>query len=433
MSFARQSAWSLATLLFWLSVSVVLARVLGAEARGAYDLAVRLSGLVLAVSQWGIPEVLLQALGDDRDSRDGPSRKPALVGTALGVGLAATLLAGGVVALAAPPLAGSLLKGVDATLVLVAVGGSLLVLVGSFARRFIQLDGRIGAYNALDFGRNVLFLSLAVGLALAVRPAELGALAAWVIAELALALAAGVYLWRRVAGGWRFEPALARVFLLSGLPVQVGLLANFLGNEGGRYVVNGSLDLAAVGVYGVALSVARLVTQVSMALRTVLQPRLTGSVANSAEVTERVTRHGVLWMLLLAAGLAAGSPLMGAIFGPDFAGSGPLLIAFLPGMLAYGVAQLLAGHLLRVGQRCVLAASSWVFAFASVGLQVAGIRLYGVYGAALGLSVAYALMAAIVVWAFSRAARRPLAGVLPRRGDLALYATLLRRPAQRPV
>ena len=60
MTFARQSLGSLAALVFGVVVSVLLPRVLGAEARGEYQLAVKLAGLVLAVAQWGIPEVLLQ-------------------------------------------------------------------------------------------------------------------------------------------------------------------------------------------------------------------------------------------------------------------------------------------------------------------------------------------------------------------------------------
>ena len=69
MTFARQSLGSLATLLFGLAVAIVLPRILGAEARGEYQLAVKVAALVLAVAQWGIPEVLLQMTADRRHSR----------------------------------------------------------------------------------------------------------------------------------------------------------------------------------------------------------------------------------------------------------------------------------------------------------------------------------------------------------------------------
>ena len=66
MTFARQSLGSLAALVFGVMVSVLLPRILGPEARGEYQLAVKLAGLVLAVAQWGIPELLLQVRADPR-------------------------------------------------------------------------------------------------------------------------------------------------------------------------------------------------------------------------------------------------------------------------------------------------------------------------------------------------------------------------------
>lgn len=420
-SFARQSLGSLAALVFGLLASVLLARVLGAEARGAYDLAVRLAGLILAIAQWGVPEVLLQAVGERR------TETRALVGTSLGLGLAGCAGMGLLLALAAPALSDNLLKGIDPRLLLLAIGGSAVALVGLLERRFIQLAGFIGTYNVLDVARNGIFLVAAVGLANGLAWSAFGALAGWLVAEVFLAFAAGIFVWQNVAGGWRFDRRAASALLVAGVPVQVGILATFVGNEAGRYVLNARMDLGAVGVYGVALTVARLVTQVSMALRTALQPRLVGRELDSAATTTRVTRHGVLWMLLVAAGLAAGSPLVPVVFSADFAGASALLLLLLPGMVAYGLAQLLAGHLLRVGRRRDLALSSGAFAVASVLFQWLGITLYGAAGAAAGLSLAYGLMAAIVLAAFLNAAGGSIGDLLPRPADLAAYRGVLRR------
>lgn len=418
MLFARQSLGSLVPLLFGLLVSIVLARVLGAEARGEYGLAVRLSGLILAVAQWGIPEVLLQALADRR------AEPGALVGTSLVLGIAGTLAGAMLIWVAAPFFSTTFLRGVDGLLIAVALVGSLFALVGLFARRYIQLAGRLGVYNVLDLARNAVFLALAVGLSLVLPSAALGAILGWIVAEVLLALAAGGYVLVRLHPRWRFDAGLARSFLLAGAPVQLGIVATFLGNEGGGFILNDRLELAAVGVFGVAASVARLVIQVSMALRTVLQARLTGTAADSADVTERVTRHGLLWMLLVAAALAVGSPLMGAVFGRDFASAGPALLALLPGMIAYGVAQLLAGHLLRIGWRSALAFSSWTFVLASLGLQAFGVAQAGLVGAGIGLSTAYGCMAAIELAAFARATGRSPWRMIPRPSDLQFYVGL---------
>src|SRR5258708_3394058 len=181
MSYAREWVGSLAALVFGVVVSVLLPRVLGAEARGEYQLAVKLAGLVLAVAQWGIPEVLLQMMAEGRASSG------ALVGTSLWLGVAGAALIAAVLGLAAPLFSDNLLRGVAPTLLWLTLGGSIASLVGLLARRFIQLGGRLDVYNGLDVGRTVLFLALVlVGGALAPRPA-LGPKLAWLAGEIVLA------------------------------------------------------------------------------------------------------------------------------------------------------------------------------------------------------------------------------------------------------
>jgi len=420
VTFARQSLGSLASLMFGVLASILLARLLGAEGRGEYTLAVKVAGLVLAVAQWGVPEVLLQLLGEQRYPRG------TLIGASLALGLAGVVGVGLALVLAFPFLSTNLLRDVDPLLLGLTLVGSSASLVGLLARRFIQLDGHVPLYNALDVGRTALFLGLVV-LAAAKLPGQaLGATLAWLVAECALALAAGGYLRRRRVESWRPAASVAVVLARAGAPIQVGLLAMFIGSEGGAYLLNARLDLAAVGVYTVALSVARLVLQVSLALRTVLQARLVGPTTGAADVTARVTRHGLLWMLLLAAAIGLGAPLVPTIFGRGFAAAPAVLVLMLPGMVAYGVWQLLAGHLLRVGRRATLAGIAWVFAVASMILQALGAQAFGLPGAAAGLSVAYLLAAGIAVAEFQRATGYRLRTLLPGTADLHFYAGLAR-------
>jgi O-antigen/teichoic acid export membrane protein len=477
VSFARQSLGSLVALGFGVLVSIVLPRVLGPEARGEYQLAVKLAGLVLAVAQWGIPEVLLQLLGERRASLGTLIGSSLLLGT---LGAAAVAL---VLGLAVPLFQDNLLRGVEPLLLALTLGGSLASLVALLARRFIQLDGRVDLYNAMDVGRTLLFLVLVlVGGVLLPRQA-LGPTVAWLLGELALATVAVALLWRmrssaraddevgeRGSGrgaaqsnshatksvpsnadrtksvpsktdrtksvestssgrrsGWHVDRGVMRELASAGAPIQFGLLGMFVGSEGGAFVLNASLDVASVGIYSVALSIARLVLQISIALRTALQPRLVGPERDSAAVTARVTRHGLLWMLLVAIGLAVGSPLVPLVFTPEFAAAGPVLLIMLPGMVAYGVWQLLASHLLRIGRRGFLGLTAWLFGAASILLQAVGAHTLGLVGAAAGLSAAYLVAAAVVLVAFVRFSGHSARELVPAPGDLAFYIGLTRR------
>jgi O-antigen/teichoic acid export membrane protein len=424
MSFARQSLGSLLALVFGVAVSVLLPRVLGPEARGEYQLAVKLAGLVLAVAQWGIPEVLLQLMADRRQSLG------RLIGTSMSLGVIGAALTALILGLAAPLFRDNLLRGVEPVLLWLTLGGSLASLVALLARRFIQLEGRLDVYNGLDVGRTVLFLGL-VALGGVVLPRQaLGPTAAWLIGEVLLAVVAVAYLSRmstRPSSPWRPEPALATELVRSGAPIQFGLLGMFLGSEGGAFVLNASLDVASVGIYSVALSVSRLVLQVSIALRTALQPRLVAAEQDSAAMTARVTRHGLLWMVAVACALAIGSPLAPVIFTREFTAVGPVLVLLLPGMIAYGVWQLVASHLLRVGRRGLLAAVAWLFGISSILLQALGAQVLGLAGAAAGLTLAYVLATLVVLVAFVQLTGRPARELLPVPGDLAFYVGLTRR------
>lgn len=421
---ARQSLGSLLVLVLGVAASIVLARALGAEARGEYGLAVKAAGLVLAIAQWGIPEMLLQVLGERRE----PDRMVA--STILILGVALSVLLALVAALVLPLVSESLLRGVDPLLVALALVGSVVSMVGLLSRRLLQLDGRIGLYNGLDVARMVLFLAGAIGLAGVLAWQAFGAMAAWLAGEAVVAVLAGAYVLRRFQPTLTLSLPLARTLLVAGASLQLGSLATYVGSEAGAYVVNGELDLAAVGVYAVALAVARLVLQVPMALRTVLQPRLVHEM-DPATVTAMVTRHGVLWMAAACVGLSVCAPLVPYIFGVEFNAAPPVLVLLLPGMLGYGLMQLLTGYLLRRGQRAVVVASACAFAMGSIGLQLLGVRLGGLPGAALGLSLAYLAAAVVTVTAYQRASERPVRELAPGWAELRYYVVLLRQVVRR--
>ena len=111
------------------------------------------------------------------------------------------------------------------------------------------------------------------------------------------------------------------------------------------------------------------------------------------------------------------------VFTREFDAVGPALVLLLPGMVAYGVWQLLAGHLLRIGRRGFLAATAWLFGLTSIVLQALLAQAFGLAGAAAGLSIAYVLATIVVLIAFVRLSGRPA-----RPGARSRRPGVLRRP-----
>jgi len=134
---------------------------------------------------------------------------------------------------------------------------------------------------------------------------------------------------------------------------------------------------------------------------------------------------------LIAVALAVGSPLAPVIFTRDFSAVGPALVLLLPGMVAYGVWQLLASHLLRIGRRAFLGWVAWLFGVVSIALQAIGAQVFGLAGATAGLSVAYVIATLVVLVTFVQVSGRPIRELVPAPGDLAFYVGLTRRALAR--
>ena len=68
-----------------------------------------------------------------------------------------------------------------------------------------------------------------------------------------------------------------------------------------------------------------------------------------------------------------------------------------------------------------------MFGITSIGLQALGAQVFGLAGAAAGLSIAYVLATIVVLIAFVHLSGRPLRELVPVPGDLAFYVGLTRR------
>ena len=202
MSFARQSLGSLAGAGLRRRWSACCCRASSAPRRAANTSSrSRSRAWSLAVAQWGIPEVLLQLMAD------GQRATGALIGTSLAPGPRRRRLA--------PPLLGPAAPAVQRQPAARRRPRPALAdprrqpsprSSACSARRFIQLGGRLDLYNGMDVGRTLLFLALAVAGGVALPRQALGPTIAWLLGEIALAVAAT----RLPAGAARPHRQLAR-------------------------------------------------------------------------------------------------------------------------------------------------------------------------------------------------------------------------------
>jgi O-antigen/teichoic acid export membrane protein len=191
------------------------------------------------------------------------------------------------------------------------------------------------------------------------------------------------------------------------------------------FVVNAFLNPAAVGFYSLAVALAEILWSLSFAAGTVLFPRV--SSAMEEEPRNRLTRHVARFVFVVTAAAAAvlllASPyLVTGLYSRQFLPSVRPLQILLPGVVALGVARVLANDLAGRGKVAANNVVALATAAANVALNLWLIPGLGIEGAAWASTATYAasLLAQVVLYCrYSGDSWTRL--FLPERGDLGLY------------
>jgi O-antigen/teichoic acid export membrane protein len=294
---------------------------------------------------------------------------------------------------------------------------------------------RIKAINIVEVARSTTHLLLVVVLVAVMRKGLAGAFLANALADFFATTSLFLLVLRY--GGRPKKPD----FALLGTSLRFGVksyLSNFIRLVDLRLnvflltglAVNG---LKAAGVYSVASGLAELLLFIPFSIRRGLFPMI---VTSSTETADRLTstacRHTVFLTTIAALGFAALGPfVIRQLYGKDFAGALMPLLILLPGVLLLSQAQILYGDLAGRGKPGVSSISVILSLIVMVILDIILIPHYGVNGAALASTCAYAVEL-VVAGAFflSHTSLRWKEVFLFRRSDLRYYVDFFaKRPA----
>jgi O-antigen/teichoic acid export membrane protein len=425
MRFAAASAGSLFTLVVGLAASIVLARLLGLEGRGAFALALRSAGILAAAAQWGMPEMMMGMLGSRGHS----------VGAVLGTGLALVtltmLVLGTITLVAAPVLETGVLRGVPANVLALMVVSTLFTVGYTLLRRVIQLRGNLLAYNLVELAKSVTFLALLAVVVIYARDQLVGAVLAYLTAELLFALVCAAFVWQRIERPWAVNLPLGSQLARSGVLIQAGMVATFLASQAGVFIVNVWGTLADVGYYATALGLATYVTYVSVSIRTVLHARMMrtdGPETPLARLTTAIARHTLVWLIAGAAFLAIlGRPIIGTLYGTEFEPAYSSLVWLLPGVVCVGMQQILASYFNARSEFLLPALGAFIAATVGVLLQLSLTPLFGANGAAAAFSMGHASALLMYVVMFCRRSGQSLSAIVPTIDEVNFYRALARQ------
>jgi O-antigen/teichoic acid export membrane protein len=365
--------------------AIVLARVLGAEARGALAAIVLWPMVLVVVGSLGMGEAMTYHAA--RGTR--PTR--ALVGTGIAIALAEAAVLGAIAAVVLPFALHSFDPHVR-VLAYVYAATIPLSLVAAYLTNVLQGLNRFTAFQVL----RVLQLIAAAGgfaaLAVVGQLSLTSAMTAYFVAQGVTVLAALLLLRRELAAGLRFEAKLARRLLSYGIRSHASSVASLLNERLDQVVISLVLAPTQLGLYVVAVTTTAATGLVGASVAMIATP----VIARTDDSDERAAKAARYTKLTLVVSAATAVPLLVAVprviqfcFGHEFLGAGHVARLLLLASIVYGASRVLGGTLRALGRPLDAAAcDSLALVVTLVGLA-ALLPTIGILGAGVASLAAY--------------------------------------------
>jgi O-antigen/teichoic acid export membrane protein len=382
------------------AASVVVARLVGAEGKGAFSLfQATVAGLVLT-STFGIGHG--QMFHAARDPSQARHFMPNAFRHALFVGGTSALLWLGLAWLFDMKLT-RLLDGSALAAGVLAV--PVMMLLG-FQRQYLL---SVGAYrlSKTNLALSQIFPLVAlVGLWTLGRDDVTTLILAFVASQLACCVAFQVVIRRQPGDGARPSLPLARASLRFGIRQYLSDLMQYLTSRIDYFLVASILGAASLGRYSVAVALAEMTLRLPSELGTILFPLFAGhdGAARAGAVT--LLRRTLLVAVVVAGVLALVAPVVvRLLFGPQFDAAIPAFRWLLGGTVAWSTIFVTWNHASASGRPQLGIPIFGAAAALDVALNLVLLPQLGIVGASIASTVSYALAAALFLRIFCRAER----------------------------
>ena len=291
----------------------------------------------------------------------------------------------------------------------------------------LQALRRYNAYNAFMLLRSALAL-VCIGVAAVAGQFRLLAVGwAMVIAAALHMLALLIYIGRM--SDWKFD--FSGGFFVAAWKYGIrGHLSVILANitlRFDQFVLGALLPPSYLGWYSTAANISELPQLLPDSISVVLLPKVAGDPAGAAAVTARACRSTVLVMIGVSLVLGLIAPVViPLIYGQAFAPTVQALWYLLPSIVFLSISKVLTKYIYGVGRPTLCIWSTAASAIVTAAMIFPMVKHYGMIGAGITSSCAYAAGALVDLTMTVRlSATRVGEFLLPRRPDFS-YAALFR-------
>jgi len=268
-------------------------------------------------------------------------------------------------------------------------------------------------WNYVQLGSPVLTLAGMLVLVVALDLGVLGAVTAWLVANVltaAFALAAARDLWTPVALPRLDGATRSLAVLAAGMgAVQV---VNLLSYRIELFILDRHEGLAEIGIYSVAMQAAEAMWLLPAAVASaVTAPAIHDDEPGAVRLVRRAALRALGLTAAVAALVGVAAPfVLPAVLGEAFEGSVRPLLLLLPGIVLYAPVSVLVVYLsVRHGRPRLSVLVSLLGMAVTLGLSLVLVPEHGVPGAAVASTLGYAAGGALAWLLFVRVAGRRLA------------------------
>jgi O-antigen/teichoic acid export membrane protein len=390
---------------------LLFARALTPAEFGDLNVAIALSGILLVAVNFGLSDL------GARDVALDPARSAVTAGRVLGLRLAALVVAG----LPALALTIAVWSGREGLALLAYAMTAVMTVSADWIARGLGAMSRV----AVATGAGGAVVAAGGGLLAATGGSTTAAMAWFVLGELTSA----VLLWVFVAGIGRPAITLAGVQSLfkRSAPVAVSsfVIYTYTANLD-TIIIAATRSSREAGLYSAGYRVVIALTAIGTLAAYALLPRMAEEVraGDGADGVRRMLKRAMaplatLGLVIMAAAVVAGGPILGFLFGSEFEPVGPTLVLLTAGLAWYITTYPAAYALLALGDNASYMRGALAAGAAGLALGLALIPPFGSIGAGTASATAFVLAAAVWSWRLGLLSRESLRHYLPSLGTVA--------------
>jgi len=378
--------------------SIVVARVLGPEGKGAYSLIILIPTILAMVGNLGIGIANAYFGGKKKYALSDIAANSIIA--ALGIGSILAIIFLVYFFLFQP----SFLHGIEPQAIVLATLVLPLSLLIVYFSYILLGQTKIKEFNLVNLVQGGALLIFTLFLLFVIQKNVFNVIIAWVIAII-LAISLSIWLVSRIAKiNIKFNPLLFVDSVKFGGQGYLGNVIQFLNYRLDMLLVAIFINLTYVGYYSIAVPLAEALWYFPSAVGTVIFARtISLSPEEANKSTPRICRNTLFLTLLAALVLfAVGKYVILLLFGSDFLPALSPLQILLPGVVVLSICKVLGNDIVGRGKPIINTIIAGISLAINIPLNIILIPRMGISGAALASTISYTASAIFAIIAFMK-------------------------------